>query len=118
MSEFVYFIKPIGMAGPVKIGCSFMPGDRLLNLSAWSPFPLEIAVTIPGNVALESNLHDCLFDLHSHREWFHESPRITDLIEKLRSGVPVEEAIDLSDIRGSLRGDISLRSWAKRRGAA
>lgn len=34
----VYFIKPIGMDGPIKIGCSDKPARRLITLAAWSPF--------------------------------------------------------------------------------
>lgn len=32
MSSFVYFIKPVGMDGPIKIGFSKKPADRLLRL--------------------------------------------------------------------------------------
>src|SRR3546814_12747101 len=38
----VYFIRPIGQAGPVKIGCSVGPNKRRPELETWSPVPLEI----------------------------------------------------------------------------
>lgn len=116
--RFVYFLRPVGKAGPVKIGCSVDPSERLTTFMPWSPFPLEIAAVVPGNLELEDNLHDCFFDLHSHREWFHESPRITDLIDKLNAGVPIAEAIDLSDVRGSVKNKVGLDRWSVRRSRA
>jgi hypothetical protein len=31
--QYVYFIKPIGLSGPIKIGCSYIPANRLINLT-------------------------------------------------------------------------------------
>lgn len=102
--KMVYFVKPIGMDGPIKIGCSEMPYDRLKAQMAWSPFPLEILVTIPGDIPLESNIHDCFADSHSHSEWFYFTERLWRAIEHLKAGYSVEKAIDLNDKRGSVRG--------------
>ena len=114
----VYFMRPVGQLGPVKIGHSKHPYNRVSHFMTYSPVPLEIVVEIDGTRELEWNLHDCFFDIHSHREWFFESPRITELIEKLRSGVPVEQAIDLNDTKGSVRSKIAVHRWDKRRAAA
>lgn len=99
---FVYFIKPVGKPGPVKIGWSQSPVNRLMTMMAWSPFPLEIIVTIPGPYELEQNLHQCFADTHSHSEWFHPSPRLTAAISALRAGKDIAEAVDLNDRRGML----------------
>lgn len=100
----VYFLKPVGMDGPIKIGCGFEPRERLGSYMALSPYPLEIILTIPGNLALERNIHDCFIDCHSHSEWFRAEPRLLAAIEALKAGVPVEEAIDLSKRLGSIHG--------------
>lgn len=92
----VYFLRPVSLPGPIKIGCSKLPMDRLMAYSAWSPYPLEIAVTIPGFQTLERNIHDCFAHARSHHEWFHPVPELLEAIAKLRDGVPVHEAIDLS----------------------
>lgn len=118
MSGFVYFIRPTGMPGPVKIGLSKYLQKRLLRLNTWAPFPLEVAVTVPGDEALEINIHDCLVEHHSHGEWFHPNPPVLDLVEKLRAGVPIGEAIDLTQRRGSLRSVKMKQSWVTRRKAA
>lgn len=101
--HYVYFIKPIGMDGPVKIGCSDIPEIRLKALTCWSPFPLEIAVTIPGDTRLEGRLHSTFGQHHSHHEWFLSSPELRQLIHDLKGGAAVENAICLSEEFGGLR---------------
>lgn len=109
----VYFIKPVGMDGPIKIGCSAHTGKRLLMLSNWSPFPLEILVEIEGGFDLEGNIHQCFADLHLHREWFRAHPRLTSAIAAIASGAPVADAIDLNDKRGKLdRKPTGAAQWA------
>lgn len=82
----VYFIKPVGMDGPVKIGCSHRPDGRLSALEAWSPFPLEVAAQIHGGMTLERRFHALFADQHSHREWFRPSPELTRVIALVASG--------------------------------
>lgn len=94
--EYVYFIRPIGMLGPVKIGCSYLPTARLQMMSRWSPYPLEIVATIPGGPLLERNIHECLADAYSHREWFLPTPAVLALVDGLIAGKSVGECIDLS----------------------
>lgn len=101
-TKHIYLMKPVGMAGPIKIGCSQFVGNRLAAIGTWSPFPLEIIYSAPGEHTLERNLHKCFADLHSHHEWFHPGARLLKAVEKLLAGVPIEEAIDLSDVRGSI----------------
>jgi hypothetical protein len=109
---FIYFMKPVGMTGPIKIGCSFMPERRLSTLSTWSPFELEIITTIAGGQRLERNIHECFADLHSHREWFRPGQRLLDVICRLKDGEPVERAINLNNRIGSIRkGRCGGASW-------
>ena len=101
--RLVYFIKPVGMDGPIKIGCSSVPAKRLEDLSVWSPFPLEVIATAPGSYKVEQALHQRFAFLHSHREWFHANPELTVAIRRIASGVPIEKAVDLSLVTGSIR---------------
>ena len=107
--SLVYFIKPVGLLGPIKIGCTTVCEKRLADLSVWSPFLLEIVATRPGNFRTEINLHECFADSHSHREWFHPSPKLLAALDKLRAGLPLHEAVDLNDRVGS------IRSWASKK---
>jgi hypothetical protein len=113
MSGYVYFIRPIGMPGPVKIGHSHGPVDRLAQLNPASPYQLELAVYVEGNQELERNIQNCFADVHSHCEWFHPAPRLLTLIAALQVGTPVREAIDLTDIRGNVLG-MTARATAAR----
>lgn len=95
-APFVYFLRPIGQPGPVKIGCSSDPNGRLTTFMAWSPLRLEIAAKIPGDMPLEQRIHGIFADQHSHSEWFYPSKRLTDFINSLASGIPIGELIDLT----------------------
>lgn len=82
----VYFLRPIGAEGPVKIGHSYWPNDRLRTYQHWSPLPLEIAATILGPQALERRFHARFYHLHSHHEWFFADPSLTEAIDAIRAG--------------------------------
>jgi hypothetical protein len=89
---YVYFIRPIGMDGPIKIGCSVKPLSRLIKFSAWSPFPLELIGSVPGSFADENRLHRRFSDLHTSKEWFMSSPLLRDTIERILAGASVKDA--------------------------
>lgn len=105
----VYFMRPIGMFGPIKIGCSSSPGARLRELMTWSPFELELLVTIPGDFDLEKKLHGRFAYLHRHGEWFNTDARLLGAIEALQRGEPLDRAIDLDLRTGSIRSGKSRR---------
>jgi hypothetical protein len=83
---FVYFLRPVGAQGPVKIGCSSVPLDRLRNQMNWSPLPLELAASLPGGLQLEWAFHAKFLHLHTHSEWFREDPELTATIEAIKAG--------------------------------
>lgn len=101
--KYVYFIKPCGMDGPIKIGCSEEPERRLKTLATWSPFPLEIIGKVEGECSDENFLHRRFADLHTHREWFQSSPLLRDTIRRILAGEPVESACTTLPIVGSIR---------------
>lgn len=91
----VYFLRPVGQQGPVKIGYSKYPPSRLLMYLTWSPVELEIAATTPGDIYVEQKLHSIFADQHSHLEWFHASKRLTALIAGVAAGVPLGDLVNL-----------------------
>jgi hypothetical protein len=118
MSSYVYFIKPRGMPGPIKIGCSQIPTKRLEALAVWSPYDLEIVATTPGDYKLEARLHDHFGASHSHREWFWPSDGLLSTIEKLKAGASIDEAIEFGPCRGfrtELRRKIARKGWSQDR---
>lgn len=113
-NSYIYFMKPVGMDGPIKIGCSYLPERRLSTLATWSPFKLEIITTIAGGQRLERNIHECFADFHSHREWFRAGQRLLDAISRLKAGEPVERVINLNNRVGSIRkGRCGGANWGE-----
>lgn len=82
----VYFLRPIGMEGPVKIGSSDKPERRLREYFVWSPYPLEIAATIDGGLDLERRFHSLFRADRTHHEWFRASPELSAVIAAIRDG--------------------------------
>lgn len=83
----VYFIRPIGAEGPVKIGVSVTPWLRLEEMMRWSPLPLEIVATIKGGHDVEVQFHAKFKRLHSHKEWFRADPELSTTIAAIQAGV-------------------------------
>lgn len=88
----VYFIRPVGMNGPVKIGHSVVPESRLDVLSVWSPLPLHLIGSVPGTYADEQFLHRAFVATHSHREWFFYSAELGETISLILEAGSVDAA--------------------------
>lgn len=82
----VYFIKPIGLDGPIKVGCSQSPETRRRSLETWSPFALEIVAQVDGGFDLEHRFHALFIETHQRREWFGWSKRIAATIAAINDG--------------------------------
>lgn len=82
----VYFIKPVGMQGPVKIGTSIRPAGRCSSLAAWSPFPLEVVAEIEGDELLEARFHRMFVASHERLEWFTWTPELQAVIDAIAAG--------------------------------
>jgi hypothetical protein len=92
----IYIMRPIGMPGPIKVGCSCWPKDRLEVVAQWSPFPLEIIAIFPGTFKTERAIHDYLLPSRSHKEWFHASPLVDGFVARILKGHLLEEIFDMS----------------------
>lgn len=83
---FVYFVRRADGEGPVKIGCSRSPVDRMGTLMSWSPYPLAILATLPGDETLERRFHNRFRDQHCHREWFRHCDELQAVIDAIAAG--------------------------------
>jgi len=113
----VYFIRPVGMAGPIKIGHGDYPTDRLGRYRRYSPIPVELILVVEGGYQLEKALQEHFADCHSHAEWFRAEPRLVAAIEAMQSGVPPEVAVNLNDRRGRIH-QLKLADARSRRGTS
>jgi hypothetical protein len=86
MTSVVYFLRPVGQPGPIKIGCTRFVAARLKTYATWSPVPLEVAATIPGDQKLERQFHTLLAAHHSHHEWFKPHDDVLAVVEQVRCG--------------------------------
>src|SRR3546814_17810183 len=82
----VYFIRPIGQTGPVKIGCSVGPNKRRHELETWSHVPLEIFAEIDGGFDIARRFHAKFQDPHARREWFTGSQGLPATITAINTG--------------------------------
>lgn len=71
----MYFIQAVG-GGPIKIGMSVDPGDRLAALQAGSPVTLRIIGIADGGQPQEVALHRRLAKHRLHGEWFADVPAV------------------------------------------
>ncbi len=68
-SSFVYFIQD-GEKGPVKIGLSKDPEQRLPKLQTGNPRELFLRHVVPGDLKVERGLHQRFAPARIRREWF------------------------------------------------
>lgn len=99
----VYFMKPVGLDGPIKIGCSGWPAQRLIDLSVWSPLPIELIGSVPGSLTDETFLHRCFAETHSHHEWFFSSPSLRAAIAVILAAGSVDAIKTTHAPKGSIR---------------
>ena len=81
----VYFIKPVGGRGPIKIGVSQTPQTRLVTMNACSPVQLELITTIEGGETLERRFHAAFADQHIRNEWFSWSEELACVIALIKA---------------------------------
>jgi hypothetical protein len=85
----IYFLRPIGAAGPIKIGCSKHPVGRLATVQIWSPLKLEIAASCEGGHDYERALHSRFAKHRLHGEWFEATPDLIALVADVAKGSPL-----------------------------
>lgn len=110
----VYFLRPAGCEGPVKIGCTIDLPGRLRSAACWSPFELEVLATIEGGYDLEHQFHALFAADHERLEWFSWSSRMDETVAAINAGtfdpsaLPEPEYIGLSKV---------MRRWAAEKAA-
>jgi hypothetical protein len=80
---FVYFIRA-GAAGPIKIGYSATPVDRLSTLQTATHEALTLLAHVAGDVDDERRLHDRFAHLRQRGEWFRAEQDLLDLIAQVQ----------------------------------
>ena len=83
----VYFVRPAGKRGPIKIGCSLYPEIRLQQLQTYSRRgALEMAASVPGNMDNERRLHSLFWHDREEGEWFKWSKVLQLVVDAAARG--------------------------------
>jgi hypothetical protein len=88
----IYFIQA-GNNGPIKIGFSRNPQNRLIALSEYSPFPLRMVAQIEGTFGDEGKLHKRFSQYKIKGEWFHPSGELLEYVKT----IPYNQVVDICD---------------------
>ena len=83
MSGFIYFLKPVGMDGPIKIGWSCEVNRRLQELQTANAARLVLLGFIPGTMEDERAWHARHATERLEAEWFRPSQALLDAIAKV-----------------------------------
>lgn len=100
MSGFVYCIGEC-VGGPVKVGYSKRPELRLTKIRADNVSAMRLLGVIPGDRAVEADLHERFALLHIRGEWFEDrNGIITDTF-----GPMVAQVVEIHDLRSWLKAN-------------
>jgi hypothetical protein len=80
VAEWVYFVSG---AGFVKIGTSVRPFDRMRQLQLANGSKLEMLGITPGGRTRERQIQQLFADIHSHAEWFRDTPELRLFIDNI-----------------------------------
>lgn len=105
----VYFVRPVGERGPVKIGCSIRPEKRRQSLQVSERRPLEFAAQIPGSLRDEQRIQSLFWHDHIGGEWFNWSPILQILIDAAARGEAEIENLPPARVRRQPPG--KRRPW-------
>lgn len=85
--KYVYFVQA-GEDGPVKVGISARPEERVSCITSNSPIPCRLIGYIEGSVFIEEYIKLHFMYARSHGEWFVQDEKITSEINGfLETGV-------------------------------
>jgi hypothetical protein len=114
MRYFIYFAKPVGSDGPIKIGRTRDPQKRLRSMNADSPVELEFAAVAEAEFEDEAKLHRQFDNCHLRGSWFAASPGITRAIALIAGGYSARAVIDNDSHADSHRSRVNRAIWATR----
>lgn len=110
----IYFIRSRALRA-VKIGYSSKPRHRLSQLKVASPVALELVAIMPGDRAVERQLHDRFADSRKAGEWFAESRELAKLIKEFRWAPPARTRKPDRFDRLAAKGNVSSITAARLR---
>jgi hypothetical protein len=80
---YIYFIQQ-GEDGPIKVGYSTSPKERLKALQTASPYALHLFKVVEGNEEMEKQIHSRFAEVQLQGEWFQPTESLLAYIEALK----------------------------------
>ena len=77
----VYFIQSANGTGPIKIGYTRTPYNRVREIQRMSPYKLTLLKVIEGDKEHESKLHLRFRHIRLHGEWFEPDDSLIEFIK-------------------------------------
>lgn len=87
--------------GPVKIGVSRNPANRLSQLQSAHHKPLRIVDSFEGSYATEKRIHERLSEKRLSGEWFEDCPELWEAVNFVRSSS--KRHAEIPHLNGTLR---------------
>jgi hypothetical protein len=95
---YIYFVQA-GETGPIKIGCSQSPRNRLGELQIAHYKTLRLLGWIEHSDILENQLHIEFEDDRIRGEWFHPTKQVINKITELLDGKLLKEALPVLPLK-------------------
>jgi len=95
----LYFARPKGQLGPVKIGCATNVKNRIQQLRPFGMSALELVASIPGSMDDEWRIQSLFWHDRLEGEWFNWSRGLQILMDSAARGELDIEALPPRRIR-------------------
>jgi hypothetical protein len=77
----IYFAQVIGSGGPIKIGSTVNPMNRLISLQGWCPYKIDFLAVVPDSTRLaEEVLLERLLPSRLRLEWFNPTDEVLRVV--------------------------------------
>lgn len=109
----VYFVRPVGMDGPIKIGTSVDIQARLGVINSQSRVLCEVMASAPGGYEEERALQKHLLGDWLRSEWFSPSLRLMAIVDHV---IATGQLPPIPDNQNeTIRSAAVRRAWVARR---
>jgi hypothetical protein len=85
LRRFVYFMRRVDGTGPIKIGNTSAPQQRLREINLTCESELQILALAPGGFTAERAVHLKFASERIRGEWFSPSAELAEFIDKVEA---------------------------------
>lgn len=108
---YLYAVQ-VGASGPIKIGFTTQPRERIATIQDFCPWPLRTLFIVPGSILNEAWVHSQCGAARLKAEWFKATPAVRALLAEIASeGWSWPNMVDTRRLprKGSAQADLAKR---------